>query len=183
MLLLGYYSHHEWPKKVKWMDRAYDGNSCWKVLVMSRSVAWYEGSSMIMLLCRFKEVRWWCCYAGSRKLWATRTRKWWYSQALIPTTVLESTSPQLYNPCIQRSCTIWFSPGLCKTFMPETLQWPWFNSNQAVFDQFLDCPKPIIIGANGPAIGACVTSATLCDAIVASEQATFLTPFARLVVI
>ena len=51
-----------------------------------------------------------------------------------------------------------------------------------MFDQFLDCPKPIIIGANGPAIGACVTSATLCDAIVASEQATFLTPFARLVV-
>ena len=44
------------------------------------------------------------------------------------------------------------------------------TNNQAVFDAFLDFPKPIIIAANGPAIGACVTSASLCDAIVASEK-------------
>ena len=37
-----------------------------------------------------------------------------------------------------------------------------------------------MIAANGPAIGACVTSATLCDAIVASEKATFNVPFAAL---
>ena len=54
------------------------------------------------------------------------------------------------------------------------------TSNQAVFDSFLDFPKPIIVAANGPAIGACVTSASLCDAIVASEKATFVVPFARL---
>jgi len=54
------------------------------------------------------------------------------------------------------------------------------ENNQAVFDAFLDFPKPIIIAANGPAIGACVTSASLCDAIIASDQATFLVPFARL---
>jgi len=54
------------------------------------------------------------------------------------------------------------------------------TNNQAVFDAYLDFPKPIIIAANGPAIGACVTSASLCDAIVASEKANFLTPFARL---
>merc|ERR1719291_309584 len=54
------------------------------------------------------------------------------------------------------------------------------ENNQAVFDAFLDFPKPILIAANGPAIGACVTSASLCDAIVASEKATFLVPFARL---
>merc|ERR1719334_1071972 len=54
------------------------------------------------------------------------------------------------------------------------------TSNQAVFDSFLDFPKPILIAANGPAIGACVTSASTCDAIVASEKATFLVPFARL---
>jgi enoyl-CoA hydratase/carnithine racemase len=52
--------------------------------------------------------------------------------------------------------------------------------NQAIFDAFLDLEKPIIVAVNGPAIGAPVTSATLCDAIVASEQATFSTPFARL---
>ena len=61
------------------------------------------------------------------------------------------------------------------------------ESNQAVFDSFLDFPKPILIAANGPAIGkylhdrddddinghdlgACVTSASTCDAIIASEK-------------
>ena len=53
-------------------------------------------------------------------------------------------------------------------------------NNQAVFDAYLDFPKPIIVAANGPAIGACVTSASTCDAIIASERATFLLPFARL---
>ena len=54
------------------------------------------------------------------------------------------------------------------------------TQNQMLFDLFLDWPKPIIAAINGPAIGASVTSATLCDAIVASETATFSTPFARL---
>ena len=52
--------------------------------------------------------------------------------------------------------------------------------NRALFDAFLDFPKPILIAVNGPAIGASVTSATLCDGIVASEKATFSTPFAWL---
>ncbi|MFK7988522.1 MAG: enoyl-CoA hydratase/isomerase family protein [Sandaracinaceae bacterium] len=52
--------------------------------------------------------------------------------------------------------------------------------NQAIFDTFIRFPKPILVAANGPAIGACVTSATLCDGIVASEKATFSTPFAAL---
>jgi len=56
------------------------------------------------------------------------------------------------------------------------------TSNQAVFDSFLDFPKPIIVAANGPAIGACVTSASTCDTIIASERATFLVPFARLAI-
>ncbi|MGM0559253.1 MAG: enoyl-CoA hydratase/isomerase family protein, partial [Myxococcota bacterium] len=52
--------------------------------------------------------------------------------------------------------------------------------NQELFENFLDFDKPILVAANGPAIGATVTSATLCDAIIASEKATFSTPFARL---
>ena len=44
------------------------------------------------------------------------------------------------------------------------------ENNQAVFDAFLDFPKPLLVAANGPAIGACVTSASLCDAIVASDK-------------
>jgi len=52
--------------------------------------------------------------------------------------------------------------------------------NQALFDTFLDFPKPILVAANGPAIGACVTSATLCDGVIASDKATFSTPFTAL---
>ena len=52
--------------------------------------------------------------------------------------------------------------------------------NQELFDRFIDFPKPIVVAVNGPALGATVTSATLCDAIIASEHATFSTPFAKL---
>ena len=52
--------------------------------------------------------------------------------------------------------------------------------NQALFDMFLNFPKPLLIAVNGPAIGASVTSATLCNGIIASEKATFSTPFAGL---
>lgn len=54
------------------------------------------------------------------------------------------------------------------------------EQNQSLFDMFLNFDKPIMIVVNGPAIGASVTSATLCDAIIASEKATFSTPFAKL---
>ncbi len=54
------------------------------------------------------------------------------------------------------------------------------RDNQRLFDTFLKFPKPLIVAVNGPAIGASVTSATLADAIVASEKATFSTPFGRL---
>ena len=53
-------------------------------------------------------------------------------------------------------------------------------SNEALFETFLDFPKPLLAAVNGPAIGASVTSATLCDALFASERATFSTPFAAL---
>ena len=54
------------------------------------------------------------------------------------------------------------------------------NNNQALFDAFLDFPKPLLVAVNGPAIGASVTSATLCDGIIASDRATFSTPFGAL---
>ena len=63
---------------------------------------------------------------------------------------------------------------------PRKLRAMIIKHNQALFDTFLDFPKPLLIAVNGPAIGASVTSATLCDGIIASENATFSTPFATL---
>ncbi len=63
---------------------------------------------------------------------------------------------------------------------PRKLRAMIVEHNQALFDMFLDFPKPLLVAVNGPAIGASVTSATLCDGIIASEKATFSTPFAAL---
>ncbi|MGD9020655.1 MAG: enoyl-CoA hydratase/isomerase family protein [Lysobacterales bacterium] len=70
--------------------------------------------------------------------------------------------------------------GIFKPMHPRRLREAIIANNQALFDAFLDFPKPILVAANGPAIGASVTSATLCDGIVASERATFSTPFGAL---
>lgn len=70
--------------------------------------------------------------------------------------------------------------GTLKLDHPKKLHASIAAQNAALFDMFLDFPKPIIAAVNGPAIGAAVTTATLCDAIVASEKATFSLPFARL---
>ncbi len=63
---------------------------------------------------------------------------------------------------------------------PRKLRSMIVEHNQVLFDAFLDFPKPILVAVNGPAIGASVTSATLCDGIIASENATFSTPFSAL---
>lgn len=55
--------------------------------------------------------------------------------------------------------------------------------NQALFEAFLACPKPILAAINGHALGASVTSATLCNGIIAAESATFSTPFVSLGII
>jgi peroxisomal 3,2-trans-enoyl-CoA isomerase len=70
--------------------------------------------------------------------------------------------------------------GSMKLGHPQELHDMIVENNQAWFEAFLDFPKPFLIAANGPAIGAAVTSATLADAIIASEKATFSTPFAAL---
>jgi enoyl-CoA hydratase/carnithine racemase len=64
--------------------------------------------------------------------------------------------------------------------LPSELQRDIEYHNRNLFDYFLDFPKPLVVAVNGPAIGASVTSSTLCDAVVAAEGATFSTPFARL---
>lgn len=53
------------------------------------------------------------------------------------------------------------------------------EANRDLFDRFIQFPKPILVAVNGVAIGAPVTSATLCDAMIASETAVFSTPFAK----
>lgn len=70
--------------------------------------------------------------------------------------------------------------GTLKLDHPKKLHAAIETQNAALFNMFLDFPKPILVAANGPAIGAAVTTATLCDGIIASEKATFSLPFARL---
>ena len=70
--------------------------------------------------------------------------------------------------------------GVIRPMLPKNLHTMIREKNQLLFDMFLDFQKPILAAVNGPAIGASVTSAILCDAIVANETATFSTPFFRL---
>lgn len=70
--------------------------------------------------------------------------------------------------------------GTIKLQHPRKLREFIIRHNQGLFDAFIDFEKPILAAVNGPAIGAVVTSATLCDDMIASEKATFNTPFARL---
>ncbi len=70
--------------------------------------------------------------------------------------------------------------GTIKLMHPRRLRASIIKHNQSLFDTFLDFPKPLLVAVNGPAIGASVTSATLCDGMIASERASFSTPFARL---
>lgn len=70
--------------------------------------------------------------------------------------------------------------GALRLEHPRKLRALIIEHNKALFEGFLRFPKPILVAANGPAIGASVTSAVLCDAIIASERATFSTPFGAL---
>lgn len=67
-----------------------------------------------------------------------------------------------------------------KPMHPRKLRTFLIQSNAQLFEMFLSFQKPILVAINGPAIGASVTSATLCDSIFATQSATFSTPFAAL---
>jgi len=70
--------------------------------------------------------------------------------------------------------------GTLKLMAPKKLHRLIVEHNKNLFERFLTFPKPILVAINGPAIGASVTSATLCDAIIAADTSTFSTPFATL---
>ncbi|MEL6546750.1 MAG: enoyl-CoA hydratase/isomerase family protein [Myxococcota bacterium] len=69
--------------------------------------------------------------------------------------------------------------GSLKIDHPKTLRSMIVSRNHALFELFIQFPKPLIAAVNGHAIGAPVTSATLCDTLLASTSATFSTPFAK----
>jgi enoyl-CoA hydratase/carnithine racemase len=70
--------------------------------------------------------------------------------------------------------------GTLKLMAPKKLHSLIVQHNESLFDKFLTFPKPILVAVNGPAIGASVTSATLCDAIIAADTSSYSTPFAAL---
>ncbi|AJR05113.1 hypothetical protein H744_1c0081 [Photobacterium gaetbulicola Gung47] len=70
--------------------------------------------------------------------------------------------------------------GTLKLMAPRKLRELIAENNQALFEIFLGCAKPLLVAVNGPAIGASVTSATLANGIIAADNATFSTPFAVL---
>ena len=71
--------------------------------------------------------------------------------------VLSSLSPDPYY-CAGASLSENITP-----MHPKKLHQMIVENNEMLFNQFLDFPKPILVAANGPAIGAAVTSALLCD--------------------
>lgn len=70
--------------------------------------------------------------------------------------------------------------GTIKLMPPRKLRQLIVNNNRTLFEIFLNFTKPLLIAVNGPAIGASVTSSTLANFIIASENATFSTPFSAL---
>ena len=70
--------------------------------------------------------------------------------------------------------------GTLRLGHPQTLHETIVTLNQALFQAFIDFPKPILAAINGPAIGAATTSTMLCDAIIVSERSSISTPFAKL---
>lgn len=90
----------------------------------------------------------------------------------VKVVILTGTDPY-YSAGVNLSGTIKLAP-------PRELHAMIVEHNETLFNTFIDFPKPILAAVNGPAIGATVTTATLCDGIVASEKATFNTPFAKL---
>ena len=58
-----------------------------------------------------------------------------------------------------------------RPMMPKKLHEDIRGHNQSLFDHFLNMQKPILVALNGPAVGASVTSATLCDGVVAVKHA------------
>lgn len=69
--------------------------------------------------------------------------------------------------------------GQMRLMNPKALHELVVKGNYQLFDNFISFPKILIAAVNGHAIGAPVTSATLCDATFASDSASFRTPFAR----
>jgi enoyl-CoA hydratase/carnithine racemase len=70
--------------------------------------------------------------------------------------------------------------GTPDSFLPAGISKLVADFNEKLFDRFLDFPKPLLCAINGPAIGGAVTSAGLCDMVIASPSATFHTPFTEL---
>ena len=70
--------------------------------------------------------------------------------------------------------------GQMGPMLPSTLRKFAASKNESIFEAFIGFQKPLIIAAQGPAVGGAVTSACLADYIVCSSHSSWHTPFRAL---
>jgi len=73
-----------------------------------------------------------------------------------------------------------FAAALGSGMTPAQLADGAFEIMVPFVDAFIEFDKPLVAAVNGPAVGIGCSSLGLCDLVLASDNATFVTPFTRL---
>ena len=73
-----------------------------------------------------------------------------------------------------------FAAALGSGMTPAQLADGAFDIMVPFVDAFIEFDKPLVAAVNGPAVGIGCSSLGLCDLVLASDNATFVTPFTRL---
>ena len=97
-----------------------------------------------------------------------------------PTSVQEEVSPNCSLQSHHQSIIFNIRKDFYIGFIIRAVQRNIQESNERCFNVFIEFPKPIIAAVNGPGIGSGTTAPALCDVILASERASFSTPFSAL---
>ena len=119
---------------------------------------------------------WTRCLAHSAPWPRTHRHVWSYSLAQVRVNLMSGS--QIFIPPLSPDPYYCAGASLSeniKPMHPKKLHKMIVENNEMLFNQFLEFPKPILVAANGPAIGAAVTSALLCDGRRCHPQCHILT--------